>query len=589
MPTKETKSNIKKVLVLGFHTPVFLSVIRSLGRANIQVHVAWYKEDRLALCSKYVFQAHALPPYQVDSTDWKSALIELLIQENFDLVIPCHDEMVVPLQRHRVELEKYAHLYTISDECFDVLFDKAKTTELARKAGVSVPREIVLNGEDQKSALEKLSLNGFDFPLVLKPHTSYCETGSLSRILVKTAYNQEDFIHHLAALLPYGPVIVQEYFYGKGVGVNFLLHEGQPLLVFQQERVHEPLRGGTGTYRKSTAVSPELQAASLKILSPLKYTGVAMAEFRVNPKSGEWVLLEINARFWGSLPLAIACGANFPLALFQLLTEGKVTVNPTYRIGIYSRNLTSDIAWQLKNLKANQHDPTLLALPVRQVFREGLVNTLTFKERIDTLAWDDVKPFWGELAGIGHIAIEKLAKTVYTDYLAFPPILALQKKSLHNKIKSTKSVLFICRGNVCRSPFAEYFLKAQPTPLVSIESAGFFQEQGRIPPQEALTVALEFGIDLSKHWSKIINEEVISSADLIFVFDDDNYIRFTQLFKQAKNKVFFVGGLLGEKPLFINDPWGKDESSYRNTYRRITAALSHFTVLMAQAQKEKAN
>jgi len=62
MQINRKKSPIKKVLVLGFSTPAFLSVIRSLGRAKIEVHVAWYKQDSLALYSKYVYLAHSIPP-----------------------------------------------------------------------------------------------------------------------------------------------------------------------------------------------------------------------------------------------------------------------------------------------------------------------------------------------------------------------------------------------------------------------------------------------------------------------------------------------------------------------------------------------
>ena len=43
-----------------------------------------------------------------------------------------------------------------------------------------------------------------------------------------------------------------------------------------------------------------------------------MAEFKVNPRTGGWVLIEINGRFWGSLPLTIAAGADFPRYLYEL-------------------------------------------------------------------------------------------------------------------------------------------------------------------------------------------------------------------------------------------------------------------------------
>jgi len=571
---KEAKK--QKVLILGFSTSSFLSVIRSLGRANIQVHVAWYKKDSLALSSKYIYKAHAIPPYSKDNDDWKKALIGLMKNEEFDLVIPCHDEMVFPLQRHRAELEKYGPVYTILDNCFEVLFNKIKTNQLARELNVRVPKEVIIEKPDTDLALAGLASAGLNFPLVLKPHCSYSDLGSPSRVLVKMVLTEEDFCQHLNSMLTFGPVIVQEYFSGKGVGVNFLLNEGEPLLVFQQERVHEPLRGGSGTYRKSTAVSPELLEAAVKIFSHLKYTGVAMAEFKVNPDTGQWVFLEVNARFWGSLPLALSAGADFPLALFELLNEGRIKARPKYREDIYCRNLTLDIAWQIKNLKADHRDATLLTIPVHQVLLREITNIFTFKERIDTWAFDDPKPFFAEIKTILNMVMDKITKKVQMKILEQPFICDLQRKKLIRKAKRAKSVLFLCHGNVCRSPFAEHLLKKQ-TVDINIESGGFFLEQGRIPPEEALVTALEYGIDLSKHYSKTINTKMVSSADMIFVFDYDNYRQFLQEYKQVKDKVFFVGVLQEEKPLFISDPWGKGLNYYQNIYERIYKALLRFT------------
>jgi hypothetical protein len=75
--------------VLGSDTRSFLSVIRSLGRGRVQVHVAWHHADTPALRSRYVCAAHVLPPYDEQSEAWKTALIALMRREAFDLVLPC--------------------------------------------------------------------------------------------------------------------------------------------------------------------------------------------------------------------------------------------------------------------------------------------------------------------------------------------------------------------------------------------------------------------------------------------------------------------------------------------------------------------
>ncbi|MFB3041919.1 MAG: ATP-grasp domain-containing protein, partial [Candidatus Poribacteria bacterium] len=137
---------------------------------------------------------------------------------------------------------------------------------------------------------------------------------------------------NLEILLEQGDVSVQENFIGMGVGVELLAAQGESLFAFQHVRVHEPIMGGGSSYRKSVALDSELLEASTKLLKALNYTGVAMVEFKVNFKTGAWVFIEINARFWGSLPLAVAAGADFPYYLYQLLVMGKRKFPQCYKI-----------------------------------------------------------------------------------------------------------------------------------------------------------------------------------------------------------------------------------------------------------------
>ena len=134
----------RKALVLGHDSRSFLSVIRSLGRAGIEVGVAWHQPDGSASRSRYIASAYDLPPFRQHDDLWKTRLIELVQGEKFDLVIPCHDSSLVPLQQNRTDLEPHGRFYLLSDEAFAVFFDKFRTNELARSVGVCVPREVIL-------------------------------------------------------------------------------------------------------------------------------------------------------------------------------------------------------------------------------------------------------------------------------------------------------------------------------------------------------------------------------------------------------------------------------------------------------------
>jgi predicted ATP-grasp superfamily ATP-dependent carboligase len=367
----------------------------------VQVHVGWHKADGVASKSRYIFKAHDLPPFNEKDPAWKQALVALLEEEHFDLIIPCSDLETVAVQTNRAELERHGRVYAINDQAFEVLFDKFRTTEMARSLGLRTPREVVVKTLEQAER----ALPQFRFPVVLKPPRTIDPANAERINQVRKAYTEEEYRKFMAGMLKSGSVSVQENFIGYGTGVELLLNRGEPLMVFQHMRVHEPLKGGPSCYRKGVKVWPELLDASLKILRALDYTGVAMVEFKVNPETRDWVLLEINARFWGSLPLALASGADFPLALFQMLVEERRAFPCGYRTGIHSRNLTRDLEWWKENLRADRNDPTLSTQPILRVIGDACVNTLLFRERIDTFAFDDPQPCLAEFGRFARAAV----------------------------------------------------------------------------------------------------------------------------------------------------------------------------------------
>jgi predicted ATP-grasp superfamily ATP-dependent carboligase len=75
------------------------------------------------------------------------------------------------------------------------------------------------------------------------------------------------------------------------------------------------------------------------LLSLLGWVGVAMAEFKVDPRDGRPKLLEVNPRFWGSLHHAIVCGVDFPWLLCRMAVDGDVDRVADYRVGVRSRSL----------------------------------------------------------------------------------------------------------------------------------------------------------------------------------------------------------------------------------------------------------
>ena len=445
----------RKVLVLGGSARSGLTVVRSLGRKGIQVHLGWCPLDSIATFSRYTTKAHILPEYREGDSHWLSALIEVLEREKFDLVIPTSDGSMLPLIKKRSTLERIVKLAIPSDEAFFCAYRKNETVELCRRLQVPIPRQIVVSSQEGLSELD----SGWNFPLVIKPVSSKIIMGTkIVEVAVTYANSKGELFSKLKSILPVTAVLIQEYFAGIGVGVELLADGGKILCVFQHERVHEPIYGGGSTYRKSTPLNLKLLNCTEKLISALKWTGVAMAEFKYNKSTDEFALIEINGRFWGSLPLAVAAGMDFPYYLYEFLVEGRKQFDRSYKIGIYCRNLRADFGWFRQNL-VTRPSKYNNALPLWELLPE-VFNIMTMRERSDTFVSDDLRPGFKEIGFIFRKIRNKLHRIFLKCWLALPQAKNLQQKRIRRRSKRARiSICFVCKGNICRSPFAEFYLE----------------------------------------------------------------------------------------------------------------------------------
>lgn len=118
-------------------------------------------------------------------------------------------------------------------------------------------------------------------------------------------------------------LIMQEYVDGKSVGVSMLL-DGQSNLVdfIVHERLLEyPVTGGPSAACRSI-VHTQLAHAAYKLLRELNWKGIAMVEFKGD------ALIEINPRFWGSMPLLFISKSDFFLNYIKILQNRHTVITP---------------------------------------------------------------------------------------------------------------------------------------------------------------------------------------------------------------------------------------------------------------------
>ncbi len=409
--SKILQKKAAKVLVLGEDASIVLAIARSLGRRGVRVHLAWCPEDTPARWSTYVSKVHSLPTYHSGCDTWLDSLLALVATERFDLVIPATEAAVLPLQLQRDRLNGCNSIYLLNQRAFSVAFDKCETYSLARSIGIPVPDSVIVTRSLQiEDVPDRLK-----FPVVVKSACSVRHDDVLAKNFVRRAYDRPELVAHCQALAERGDrLLVQRFVEGTGVGVEILADHGEVLLAFQHLRLHETSGYGS-SYRVSERVNRALLEASMRLLRALDYTGVAMVEFRVDHKSGQWYLLELNGRFWGSLPLATAAGADFPYYLYQLLVEGNRTFSQNYTVGLRCRNVPRDARWFWRSLRSNgrregrpsdeAHAWSINKLSRKQLLRD-LARATTFRDRVDTFAVDDPTPCLVELVQFGKACLK---------------------------------------------------------------------------------------------------------------------------------------------------------------------------------------
>lgn len=116
------------------------------------------------------------------------------------------------------------------------------------------------------------------------------------------------------------------------------------------------------------------------------------------------------------------------------------------------------------------------------------------------------------------------------------------------------NVIFVCTGNTCRSPMAEYYLKSKKLDNLCVTSRGF--SGGDKANENSIMVMSEAGIDINAHISKTITADELAWADAVICMTESHQ-QTLLLWGADKNKLYVLGG-------GISDPFGCDVNTYRD-------------------------
>lgn len=339
-----------RVLVLDGNQNQAVAAVRSLAAAGYNVWAGDSTSWNKAAWSRSSSKSFQYPSPQNQAEAFVNRIAELVAakpnapaQTMPTMVMPMTEATTLALSLYRDRiLNSGGRMVLPSHEQVLRAFDKPQTTALAQSLGIAVPRTLLVENcaHAQRAARE------LEYPVVLKPRASEelvqegkVRTGGRPRY----ASTPDEFESAYADISQRcSGVIVQQYVEGEGTGYFALMNHGELRAEFAHRRIRDVYPTGSGSaVRESRPPEPEIRDAGLAILKALRWHGVAMVEFRWQAGKAP-VFMEVNGRFWHSLPLACYAGVEFPALLADMVEHGDVAPVHGYRSGVRCRWFLGD-------------------------------------------------------------------------------------------------------------------------------------------------------------------------------------------------------------------------------------------------------
>ncbi len=320
----------KTVLLTNAQQRKTLAVARSLGKKGVRIICCDTVFISPTAFSKHCDVSLVYPDPIKKPSQFILWLISTVKKFRCDIVYPMDDDIMELIISNYRYISKHCILPVPPAESYDVAADKGKSVSHAKQSGVVCPDTIRISNVRE---LEKYA-DTIKYPVVIKPLKC---SGSRGIKKVDNADELKDIYNKVHSKYPYP--LIQEYVEPEERYDVCLLYDRNSELIasfIQRELRQFPLEMGPSTVQESIEF-PELLESALKIMSGLKWFGIAELEFIKDKKDGRIKFMEINPRFWSSLHLSIISGVDFPWLLYRLCIGEKVKEVFEYKTGVICR------------------------------------------------------------------------------------------------------------------------------------------------------------------------------------------------------------------------------------------------------------
>ncbi len=366
-----------------------LAITRSLGRHDVEVVRVHPNRLDSGLGSRYCAKVEICPDLYESEEQLVDYLERLAARyPGTRVLIPATDDCAQFVGRHWERLARCFALPSPSGEVMGQIIDKRRQYAAAEGLGLPIPDTWF---PADRAEVEALAPRLGNFPYVIKPTVAhYWRLASMRGVSGgRKAIRVETVEELLSAYDQLGRqakgVMLQEVIGGGDERLYTFLaaldQDSRPLGYCVRRKFRQwPVDFGYCTMTVSCD-EPQVREQSLRLLQGLGYQGIAGVEWKHDPRTGLFKLIEINARAVNTIGLAPACGVDLPYLAYMDAIGQPLPPVKSWKPGVKWVRITQDLmaAWTLHRLGR------LTYRDWWQSLKGPLVDAV--------FAWDDPRPF----------------------------------------------------------------------------------------------------------------------------------------------------------------------------------------------------
>jgi predicted ATP-grasp superfamily ATP-dependent carboligase len=372
-----------------------LGIVRSLGRHGVPVCVV---DDEMSISRFSKYCTHFVR--RADLRNERKAVDALIeVGERLGLLgwvlYPTREELVAAFSRNRSQLSRLFRVPTPEWRSVQWAWDKRNTYRLAQELGIPTPITHYPENVDQLAELDGLT-GPFAIKPAIKEHFLYATKAKAwcanSHAELKTLFQKA------SELVGPGEVMVQELIPGGGMqqfAYCAFFRNGEAIgkMVAQRRRQH-PLQFGRSSTYVETVDIPVLEELSERFLRASNYYGLVEMEYKLDPRDGQYKLLDVNARTWGYHSLGPRAGVDFSYMLYA--DQVGLPVSPCKgQSGIGWVRMTTDLPSAFVAILAGDTD------------LKGYVRSLRNCKVEAVFSHDDPLPGLAEVVMVPYLAVKR--------------------------------------------------------------------------------------------------------------------------------------------------------------------------------------